>query len=72
MQLYEYIVTYDNSKEIYKDYRYYKSVKEARKEIGCFGMDLIRLREVKEDEYISDEIKEDAKKELIARVTYFL
>ena len=72
MKLYEYIVTYNNSTEVYKDYRYYKDLKEAKKEIGYFGMDLVRLREIKEGEYIDSDIRANAKEELIKRVTYFI
>ena len=68
MKLYEYIVTSTHSTEVYKGYRYYKNVKEAKREIGIYGMELVRLRAVAEDEYISDDIIDGAKKELLERL----
>lgn len=68
MKLYESIVTYTNSTEVYKHYNYYKNIKEAKREIGIYGMELVRLRVVADDEYISDDIIELAKKELLGRL----
>ena len=62
MKLYEFILTYNNSKEIYKDYRYFKSLKDCKKYLESYGMEIVRIKEVK-DIYDS-EILKSAKEEL--------
>lgn len=67
MKLYEFILTIENSTEVYKDYRFFKSLKECKKYIESFGMDIVRVRKVSDNEYISSPIIESAQKELEVR-----
>lgn len=62
MKLYEFILTYPNTKEIYKDYRYFKSLKECQKHVGNYGMEVVRIQ-VAQFVY-DDEILKSAKEEL--------
>ena len=62
MKLYEFIVTYDNSTEVYKDYRYFKSLKECKEYIARYGMDVVRVK-VANDVW-DEEILKNAKEEL--------
>ena len=67
MKLFETIVTYENSTEIYKRYDYFKTLKECKSYMFTFGMELVRCKDVT-DIYISDDIKEVAKKLCIDRM----
>lgn len=62
MKLYEFIVTYNNSTEIYKDYRYFKSLKDCRNYIESYGMEIVRIK-LAENIY-NEEILLKAKEEL--------
>lgn len=44
MKLYEFIMTYPNTKEVYKDYRYFKSLKECKKYLESYGMEVVRIQ----------------------------
>lgn len=63
MKLYEIIVTYPNSTEIYKDYRFFKTLKECREYVESYGMEIVRIKKV-DEKNISDFIIRDAKLEL--------
>lgn len=67
MKLFETIVTYENSTEVYKRYDYFKTLKECKTYMFTFGMDLVRCKDVT-DVYISDAIKEEAKKSYTDRM----
>ena len=62
MKLYEFILTHSNSKEIYKDYRYFKSSKDCRKYIESYGMEIVRIQVA--DHVYDEEILKSAKEEL--------
>ena len=63
MKLYEIIVTYPNSTEIYKDYRFFKTLKECREYVESYGMEIVRIKKV-DEKNISDFIIRDAELEL--------
>ena len=63
MKLYEIIVTYPNSKEIYKDYRFFDTLKECREYVEDYGMEIVRIKKV-DEKNISDYIIKDAELEM--------
>lgn len=67
MKLFETIVTYENSTEVYKRYDYFKTLKECKSYMNTFGMEIVRIKDVTEN-YISNEITENAKKNFTDRI----
>lgn len=67
MKLYEFIITYPNRTEVYKDYRYFKSLKACKEYISCYGMDVVRVRHA--PEVWDEEILKKAEEELKYRTT---
>lgn len=69
MKLYEFILTYPESKEVYKDYRYFKSLKDCKEYLKTYGdMEVVRVRKVQGNEIIPISILESAEKELKERM----
>lgn len=62
MKLFEFIMTYPNTKEVYKDYRYFKNTKECKKYLESFGMEVVRIQ-IANSVYDNDILK-SAKEEL--------
>ena len=68
IKLYEIIMTQDLSTEVYKVYRYFKNLKEAKAYMYTYGMELVRTREIDTKScYVPSEILEQAKEELVER-----
>ena len=65
MKLYETILTYADSTEVYKRYDYFKTLKECKNYMNTYGMELVRCKEV---ETYSSEIIEKAKQDYIERM----
>lgn len=68
MKLYEIIFTCDYSKEVYKDYRYFKSAKACKEYVLQYGMDIVRIKKVDNEIFMPDEIIHSAEQELAERM----
>lgn len=65
MKLFETILTYNDSTEVYKRYDYFKSLKECKAYMFTYGMEIVRCKAV---ETYSSEIIEKAKQDYIERM----